>query len=198
MNDPTNENGFTLIELLVVMIIIAILMAVAVMTLMGARDKATITAAKARALNLSKWLEHCAAQEQGLSYKNCTPDRMKEDEPGLYADFKQRNGWFCNNTPGMEGSDPPGSPNCPNAGYTPWSGQPGAVLYQVLDGQFWVTSVTDRELKDGDKRVRVAYSASSASNGEERTCRTFYDNPSKIWNSPKYCPRTLDGGLRGW
>lgn len=75
-----NEEGFTLIELMVVVMIIAILIAIAVPTFLGARKKAQDSAAKADTKN--------ALQAEGTYFADnetytATPADLEEIEPSL-------------------------------------------------------------------------------------------------------------------
>jgi type IV pilus assembly protein PilA len=76
------EDGFTLIELMVVVLIIAILMAIAIPTFLGAQNKAKDRAAQANLKNASTAVRTIATDDSGL-FTNVNAANLLAAEGGL-------------------------------------------------------------------------------------------------------------------
>ncbi|MGQ0519802.1 MAG: prepilin-type N-terminal cleavage/methylation domain-containing protein, partial [Actinomycetota bacterium] len=76
-----DEEGFTLIELMVVVLIIAILLAIAIPTFLGARDRANNRAAQSSARNSLTAAKVLFTDDQ--DYLTATPGNLDVEEPSL-------------------------------------------------------------------------------------------------------------------
>jgi type IV pilus assembly protein PilA len=76
------EDGFTLIELMVVVLIIAILMAIAIPTFLGAQNKAKDRAAQANLKNVSTAVRTIAVDDLGL-FTSVTAANLLAAEGGI-------------------------------------------------------------------------------------------------------------------
>jgi prepilin-type N-terminal cleavage/methylation domain-containing protein len=77
-----DESGFTLIELLVVVLIISILVALAVTTLLGQKNKAYDASAKSLA-GTAQTTAETIATDYGGSYKEVSKEKIHEYEPSV-------------------------------------------------------------------------------------------------------------------
>lgn len=81
----TESDGFTLLELMIVVVIIAILLAIAIPTFLGAKSRADVAAAKSRAVQALKTQKVLYADGQGYVGD---VDLLEEAEPSLdFRDF---------------------------------------------------------------------------------------------------------------
>jgi type IV pilus assembly protein PilA len=82
-----DEEGFTLVELMVVVLIMAILMAIAIPTFMGAQNKAKDSAVKADLRNAMTAAKSLAADQEGkfvsTGSTNLTASDMNTAEPSI-------------------------------------------------------------------------------------------------------------------
>ena len=76
-----NEEGFTLIELMVVVLIIAILLAIAIPTFLGARNRSNDRAAQSSLRNGLTVAKVLFTENQ--DYLNATPGSLAAEEPSL-------------------------------------------------------------------------------------------------------------------
>ena len=76
-----NEEGFTLIELMVVVLIIAILLAIAIPTFLGARDRANERAAQSSVRNALTAAKVIFTDDQ--DYTAATASALEDEEPSL-------------------------------------------------------------------------------------------------------------------
>jgi type IV pilus assembly protein PilA len=79
-----NEEGFTLIELMVVVLIIAILLAIAIPTFLGARNRANDRASQASLRNALTAAKVVFTDAQ--DYQQATISKLGEEEPALSFD----------------------------------------------------------------------------------------------------------------
>ncbi len=79
---PVEDTGFTLVELMVVVLIIAILMAIAIPTFLGARRRAMNRAAQA-SLRIAVTAEMAYYASNGETFTS-DPDLLEAEEYGLY------------------------------------------------------------------------------------------------------------------
>lgn len=77
------EGGFTLVELTLVIVVIGILIAVGIPTLLGARDRASDTAAKARATHAVK-AQKVAASDADQRFR--TADELSAEDTSITAE----------------------------------------------------------------------------------------------------------------
>jgi type IV pilus assembly protein PilA len=77
-----DEEGFTLVELMVVVLIMAILMAIAIPTFLGAQNKAKDSSAKADLRNAMTAAKSLSA-DQGGNFTTVTHGALTTSEPGI-------------------------------------------------------------------------------------------------------------------
>ena len=78
--DQHGERGFTLIELMVVVVVIAVLLAIAIPTFLGAKDRANAASAKSRAVQAMKTQKTIFADGRGYEPD---PVKLTQAEPSL-------------------------------------------------------------------------------------------------------------------